>query len=185
MRYKSFQEVIARYALSLGLDEQAPPADWEAGLKAALGARKKDLSAIKNPSLKHKTERECADLEEAIRLASQQNLFRRLRRCIQEDKQETFEWELRKPESQAALPREEESFYGDYLDLKGEARKKWPSLSFPVPKPVVVAAPATPAPAAPPAPIATPAPPPTVAPAVPPTPAPVPPSAGSTAARQA
>jgi hypothetical protein len=166
MRYKSFQEVIAKYALSLGLDEQTPLADWEARLKGELGAKRKALSGIKNPSLKHKAERECADLEEAFRLASQQNLFGRLRHCIQEDKQETFEWELRKPESQAALPTEEESFFGDYLDLKGEARKKWPSLSFPAAKPAVAAP-------APPAPIASPAPPPTVAPAPPPTVAPV------------
>jgi hypothetical protein len=163
--------------MSLGLDEQAPLADWETGLKAMLGAKKKALSAIKNPSLKHKAERECADIEEAARMASQLSLFGRLRRYIQEDKQETFEWELRKPDNQAALPKEEESAFGDYLDLKGEARKKWPAFSFPVAKPAVVAAPATPAPAAPPAPIAVPAPPPPVAPALPPLPTPPPPVA--------
>jgi len=135
MRYKTFQEVVAKYGLSLGLDEQAPLTDWENGLKGILTAKKKALQGINNAALKHKAVRECAEIEEAAQMASQLNLFGRLRRCVTEDQQEKFEWELRKPEGQAALPQEDNPLYEQYLEIKGAAKKKWPNVTFATPKP--------------------------------------------------
>ena len=134
MRYRTLPEVAAKYALGLGLSEQTPLADWENGLKTMLEAKKRGLQTVKNPSLAHKAERECAEIEDAVRLVAQLNLFGKLRRCIQDDKQETFEWELKKPEGLAALPNEQDPLYGDYLDIKGAAKKKWPGVAFAAPK---------------------------------------------------
>lgn len=176
MRYESFQAVSLKYALSLGLSEQSPLPDWEAGLKMLLNGRRKAIEEAKGPSFKVKAQREFAECDEAFQLVCQLNLIGKLRRCIQEDKLEMFEWELKKPENQASLPRENQAQYADYLDVKHEARKRWPTICFPATEPAAPVLPAAPPPPPPASPVLPhPAPPPAPVPpyaAPPPTPIP-------------
>jgi hypothetical protein len=125
MRYKTLEEVAGKYGLTVDLDEKAQFAEWESRLKKLLEAKQKELPNARNPSLRHKVERECAEVQEACKFVSQQNFFTKLRRCVDEDKQEIFEHELRKPESRAILPAEDDAQYEQFLELKVAARKKW------------------------------------------------------------
>lgn len=125
MRYKTLEEVAGKYGLTVDLDEKAQFAEWESRLKRLLEAKQKELPNARNPSLRHKVERECAEVQEACKFVSQQNFFTKLRRCVDEDKQEIFEHELRKPESRAILPAEDDAQYEQFLELKVAARKKW------------------------------------------------------------
>jgi hypothetical protein len=131
MRYKTLEEVAGRYGLTVDLDEKAQLAEWESRLKKLLEAKQKELPTAKNPSLRHKIERECAEVQEACKFVSQQNLFTKLRRCVDEDKQEIFEHELRKPETRAVLPAEDDAQYEQFLELKVAARKKWSNGTLP------------------------------------------------------
>src|SRR5204862_7562345 len=56
---------------------------------------------------------------------TQRNFFTKLRHCLDQDKQEIFEHELRKAESGAVLPAEDDAQYEQFLELKAAARKKW------------------------------------------------------------
>jgi hypothetical protein len=129
MRYRSLEEVVGKYGLTVDLDEKAQLSDWESRLKKLLDTKQRDLPNAKNPSLRHKVERECAEVEDAFKFVSQQNVFTRLRRCVEEDKQEIFEHELKKPECRSILPSESEPEYDQYLEIKAAARKKWANIS--------------------------------------------------------
>ena len=95
MRYKTLEEVTVKYGLTVDLDEKAQLAEWESRLKNLLEAKQKELPNARNPSLRHKIERECAEVKDAFRFVSQQNFLTKLRRCVDEDKQEIFEHILR------------------------------------------------------------------------------------------
>src|SRR5882672_4628847 len=125
MRYKTLEEVAGKYGLTVDLDEKAQFAEWESRLKKLLQAKQKELPNARNPSLRHKVERECAEVQEACKFVSQQNFFTKLRRCVDEDKQEIFEHELSKPETRAILPAEADAQYEQFLELKVAARKRW------------------------------------------------------------
>jgi PEGA domain len=127
MRYKTLEEVAGKYGLTVDLDERAQLAEWESRLKNLLHTKQKELPNARNPSLRHKVERECAEVQEAYKFVSQHNFFTKLRRCVDEDKQEIFEHELRKPDSLSMLPSENDPDYEQYLELKVAARKKWPN----------------------------------------------------------
>ena len=90
MRFTTFQEVLGKYYLSVGLDEQSSKAEWESALKGLLETKRKTLGNLTNPALKRKGERECAEIEEASQMASHLNAFDRLRQHIQDDNQESF-----------------------------------------------------------------------------------------------
>ena len=128
--FRTFQEVIGKYYLSVGLGEQSSKAEWESALKGLLETKQKTLGTITNPALKHKGERECAEIEVASQMASHLNAFERLRQHIQDDNQESFEWESKKYQTRAAFPSEGHPLYGEFLQVKGEARKKWPGVVF-------------------------------------------------------
>ena len=130
MRFTTFQEVLGKYYLSVGLDEQSSKAEWESALKGLLETKRKTLGNLTNPALKRKGERECAEIEEASQMASHLSVFERLRQHIQDDNQESFEWESKNHQTRAALPSEEHPLYGEFLQVKGEARKKWPRVVF-------------------------------------------------------
>src|SRR4051794_15174793 len=98
MRYKSLEEGIGKYGLTVDLDDKAQLSDWESRLKKLLDTKQRELPKAKNPSLRHKVEREYAEVQDAFKFVSQQNIFTKLRRCVDEDKQEIFEHELKKPE---------------------------------------------------------------------------------------
>jgi hypothetical protein len=125
MRYKTLEEVAGKYGLTVDLDEKAQLTEWESRLKKLLETKQKELPNAKNPSLRHKLERECAEVQDAFKFVSQQNVFTRLRRCVDDDKQEIFEHELKKPECQSILPSENDPEYEQFLELKVAARKKW------------------------------------------------------------
>ena len=125
MRYKTLEEVTGKYGLTVDLDEKAQLAEWESRLKSLLETKQKELPNARNPSLRHKIERECAEVKDAFRFVSQQNFLTKLRRCVDEDKQEIFEHELRKPHSHSILPSENDPEYEQFLELKVAARKKW------------------------------------------------------------
>jgi len=108
MRYKTLEEIAGKYGLTVDLDETAQLAEWESRLKKLLEAKQQELPNAKNPSLRHKVERECAEVGEACKFVSQQNSLTKLRRCIDEDKQELFEHELRKADGRSILPSENE-----------------------------------------------------------------------------
>jgi hypothetical protein len=127
MRYKTLEEVAGKYGLTVDLDERAQLAEWESRLKNLLDTKQKELPNARNPSLRHKVERECAEVQGAHKFVSQQNFFTKLRRCIDEDKQEIFEHELKRPESRSMLPSENDPEYEQFLELKVAARKKWPA----------------------------------------------------------
>jgi PEGA domain len=127
MRYKTLEEVTGKYGLTVDLDEKAQLSEWESRLKNLLETKQKELPNAKNPSLRHKIERECAEVKDAFRFVSQQNFLTKLRRCVDEDKQEIFEHELRKPHSHSILPSESDPEYEQFLELKASARKKWES----------------------------------------------------------
>jgi len=145
MRFSNLQAVFAKYSLLLGLDERSALAEWEAALRTRLAEKKKLLSGIRHPMLKAKAETEAAELQEATQMVAVLDLFARLTRCLQEDNQAKFEWELTRPEAQAVLPAAEHPLYGRYLDIVGDARKKWPGAP-PAPKPAPVAPVPQPAP---------------------------------------
>ena len=128
--FRTFQEVIGKYYLSVGLGEQSSKAEWESALKGLLEAKQKTLGTVTNPALKRKGERECVEIEEASQMASHLNAFDRLRQHIQDDNQESFEWESKKHQNRAAFPSEGHPLYGEFLQVKGEARKKWPGVVF-------------------------------------------------------
>src|SRR6267142_4573384 len=132
MRYKTLEEVAGKYGLTVDLDEKAQFAEWENRLKKLLESKQKELPNARNPSLRHKVERECAEVQEAFKFVSQQNFFTKLRRCVDEDKQEIFEHDLRKPESRPMLPSENDPEFEQFLELKVAARKKWPGNPVPV-----------------------------------------------------
>src|SRR5262245_4470073 len=98
MRYKTLEEVAGKYGLTVDLDEKAQLGEWESRLKVLMERKQKELPNARNPSLRHKLDRECAEVQEAVKFVSQQNFLTKLRRCVDEDKQEIFEHELRKPE---------------------------------------------------------------------------------------
>jgi hypothetical protein len=125
MRYKTLEEVAGKYGLTVDLDEKAQLAEWESRLKKLLETKQKELPNAKNPSLRHKLERECAEVQDAFKFVSQQNVFTKLRRCVDDDKQEIFDHELSKPESHSILPSESDPEYEQLLELKVAARKKW------------------------------------------------------------
>jgi hypothetical protein len=131
MRYNTLEEVTGKYGLTVDLDEKAQLAEWESRLKSLLEAKQKELPNARNPSLRHKLERECAEVKDAFRFVSQQNFLTKLRRCVEEDKQEIFEHELRKPQSHSILPSENDPEYEQYLEVKAAARKKWESNRAP------------------------------------------------------
>jgi hypothetical protein len=131
MRYKTLEEVAGKYGLTVDLDEKAQLSEWESRLKNLLESKQKGLPNARNPSLRHKVERECAEVQEAFKFVSQQNFFTKLRRCVDEDKREIFEHELRKPESRSILPSENDPEYDQFLELKVAARKKWSSNPVP------------------------------------------------------
>ena len=131
MRYKTLEEVAGKYGLTVDLDEKAQLAEWESRLKKLLETKQKELPNARNPSLRHKVERECAEVQDAFRFVSQQNFLTKLRRCVDEDKQEIFEHELRKPDSRSILPSEHDPEYEQYLELKVAARKKWEASRVP------------------------------------------------------
>src|SRR5882672_9345432 len=131
MRYKTLEEVAGKYGLTVDLDEKAQLAEWESRLKNLLETKQKELPNPKNPSLRHKLERERVEVQQAFKFVSQQNIFTKLRRYVDEDKQEIFEHELRKPESRSILPSEDDAEYEQFLELKVAARKKWESNRAP------------------------------------------------------
>jgi hypothetical protein len=131
MRYKTLEEVTGKYGLTVDLDEKAQLAEWESRLKNLLATKQKELPNARNPSLRHKLERECAEVKDAFRFVSQQNFLTKLRRCVDEDKQEIFEHELKKPHSHSVLPSESDPEYEQFLELKAAARKKWESSRAP------------------------------------------------------
>ena len=131
MRFSSFQQVVEKYHLSIGLEEGAHLEAWENALRGALAAGKGRLGTAQTPSFKRKAERDCAELEAALRVVSQSSLLAKLRPCLQDDNRETFEWVLRNAEKEGTLPKEEDPTYSEYLNLRCTARKQWPGVSFP------------------------------------------------------
>jgi hypothetical protein len=131
MRYKTLEEVAGKYGLTVDLDEKAQLGEWENRLKSLLESKQKELPNARNPSLRHKIERECVEVQEAFKFVSQQNFFTKLRRYVDDDKQEIFEHELRKPHSHSILPSENDPEYEQFLELKVAARKKWESNRVP------------------------------------------------------
>jgi hypothetical protein len=111
MRYKSLEEVVGKYGLTVDLNDKAQLSDWESRLKKLLETKQRELPNAKNPSLRHKVEREYAEVQDAFKFVSQQNVFTKLRRCVEEDKQEIFEHELKKPECRSILPSETDAEY--------------------------------------------------------------------------
>src|SRR5689334_11900449 len=99
MRYKTLEEVTGMYGLTVDLDEKAQLAEWESRLKNLLETKQKELPNARNPSLRRKRGGEGAEVKEAFKFVSQQNFLPKLRGCVDEDKQEIFEHELRKPQS--------------------------------------------------------------------------------------
>src|SRR5690349_20270901 len=135
MRYKTLEEIAGKYGLTVDLDEKAQLPEWESRLKKLLEAKQKELPNAKNPSLRHKVERECAEIQHAFKFVSQQSFLTKLRRCVDEDKQEIFEHELRKADNGSTLPSENDPEYEQYLELKVAARKKWESNRVSAPEP--------------------------------------------------
>ena len=145
MSCQTFQEVASKYSFMLGLPDQAPLTEWNSGLNQLLTVKRGDMAKQRNPALKQRAERECAELQEASRIVGLQCLFTKLRRCLQEDRQETFEWEIGRRETHSLLPQQTARQFGEYMELREAARKKWPGVKLPLLSGAVPTPPAGPA----------------------------------------